>query len=285
MGEMFHRGGEMTRPYTSGLRFGALSYEQLRRMTTALTEEEGRAPSAKYYDEPMAELSPEHAAAVAGGPLAPEECHMPGETGALLLADGGRTAENGYGVLPNGVGYAAIKIEQAGITDDMIRNYRERFAHDGPPTLFYKLWFPGAHLIHYEDGVAEDFGWGMLNLEMNRDHFMLRHLGITREDIVTRDPQCICLLGLCGRGWKVEHPEDAPIYTCMVQHTRLTSTGRELRVRYWSGISFAPDGAISYHVKPGRAETLEQMKKMMEHCMREYSNERRLMQAFWRESQ
>ena len=39
--------------------------------------------------------------------------------------------ENRYRVLPNGMGYAEILIRQMGITDEMIRKYREKFTHDG----------------------------------------------------------------------------------------------------------------------------------------------------------
>ncbi len=281
MGDFYSTGREMTHPYTSGIFFGQLSYEQLRQMTPELTEQEKQALSAKHFYEPMASLTPEHEAAIAAPPLSPDECFLPGDIGAILLDKRSTAAENGYGVLPNGVGYAAIKIEQEGITDEMIKKYREEFAHDGPRTLFYKIWFPGMHLLHYENGVAENFGWGMLNLEMEMENFTFRHLGICKEDIPVRDPDCICLLGIYGRGWQIAYPEKPPVYTCMVQHTRQTSAGRELRVRYWSGIAFGPDGSLEFHVNPDHGQTCEQMRLMMEHCMREYSNELKLIKEFW----
>lgn len=280
MGEFYQTGREMTHPYTSGKLFGELSIEELAAMTPALTAEEQRAPCACHYNEPMAPLTPEHEAALRAGPLSPEACYMPQEIGPLLLDDPSRMAENGYGVLPNGVGYAAIRIAQDGVTDEMIRKYREEFAHDGPRTLFYKIWFPGAHLIHYENGVVEDFGWGMLNLEMDLEPFLLRHLGLTAGDIRDRDPNCICLLGLCGQGWALNQPEQESAYTCMIQYTRETPLGRELRVRYWSGILFRPDGTLAYRVDPDRARTQAHMRLMMEHCMREYQNELRLMKHY-----
>lgn len=49
--------------------------------------------------------------------------------GGLLCA--GIRVENRYRVLPNGMGYAEILIRQMGITDEMIRKYREKFTHDG----------------------------------------------------------------------------------------------------------------------------------------------------------
>lgn len=282
MGDYFSTGREMTHPYDSGLLFGQLSYEELQNMSPLLTEEEKLSPSARHYYEPMAPLTPEYEAAIAAPPLREDECIMPRDLGTCLL-EKSMAVENGYGILPNGVGYAAVKVEQDAITDDMIRKYREKFAHDGPRTLFYKLWFPGMHLVHYKNGVCENFGWGFLNLEMKQENFSLRHLGITREDILKRDPNCLFLLGFYGRCWQITHPELPPLYTCMVQHTRETSAGRELRVRFYSGITFEPEGAFKLHVNPDRGQTLSQMKHMMEHCMREYRNELRLMREFWEE--
>lgn len=279
--ELFSTGREMTRPRDSGLSFGDLSYAQLQAMSMALTDAERAAPSAAHYHEPMAPLPPEYDAVLQGPALPPARCHMPLALGPLLLADNAGLAENGYGILPNGVGYAAITIKQDGITDEMIQAYRDAFAADGPDTLFYKLWYPGKHLIHYKDGVAEDFGWGLLNLEMRRDEFQMRHLGLTMEEIPLRDPSCICLLGLCGRGWEVAHPDKPPIHTCMVQYTQAVPNGRELRVFYWSGITFAADGTLAFSVNPDRGETLAQMHCMMEHCIREYYNELHLIKAFW----
>ena len=284
MGDFYSTGREMTHPRTSGVFFGELSYEQLQNMTAQLTDEEKSAPSAKHFVEPMASLTKEHMAALNAPPLKPEECYMPEKSGQILLNQSYEFAENGYGVLANGVGYAAVLIKQDGITDEMIRKYREEFAHDGPTTLFYKLWYPSMHLIHYENGVAENFGWGMLNLEMQMENFSFRHLGISKEDIPVEDPDCISMLGFYGRGWQIANPELPPIYTVMVQHTRLTQTGRELRVRYWNGIALVPDGTLEYHVNPDRIQTENQMKCMMEHCIREYSNEMKLMQEFWNQN-
>ena len=198
-----------------------------------------------------------------------------------MLNPDGDEVENGYGVLPNGVGFAAMLIRQEGITDEMIKKYREEFAQDGPRTLFYKIWFPGAHLLHYENGVVENFGWGMMNMEMDMEHFTLAHLGIRQEDILQRDPNCISLLGFYGRGWEVDHPEREPVWTSMVQHTRLTPTGRELRVRYWNGLAFGPGGQLVFSDPVDRAVMEERMRLMMEHCLTEYQNELRLMKGFW----
>ena len=95
------------------------------------------------------------------------------------------------------------------------------------------------------------------------------------------DPECIGLLGIGGRCVQLDRPErkDWPMW--MVQYTRLTPRGRELRVRYWNGMDFKRDGSIVLEPDPDREQTLREMKMMMTHCMREYRNELKLMKKFW----
>ena len=31
-------------------------------------------------------------------------------------------------------------------------------------SLFYKIWYPGSHYLHYEDGALEDFGFGRIHM-------------------------------------------------------------------------------------------------------------------------
>ena len=52
-------------------------------------------------------------------------------------------------------------------------------------------------------------------------------------------------------------------------------------MRYWSGITFAPNGGLEMNVDPDHLRTRMRMRMMMEHCMREYTNELRLMKQFW----
>ena len=277
--DFFDTGREMTSPHTSGRLYGELSWEELRNMSTDLTEEERRAPHALYYGQPMAEVQAEHKKAMESKALAQHQCVMPGELGASLFGGSLGSPENGYGVLDNGVGYAAVRIDQNGITDEMIRKYREEFAHEG--SLFYKTWFPGTHLIHYLDGAAEDFGWGFCNMKFSRDEFEFSHLGITKEDIPRLDPDCINLIGVNALATDIMHPEQGPDYMAMVCYTRLSAGGRELRIRYWNGLRFEAAGKVVLKVRHTRDVMEQRMNMMMSHCMREYCNELRLIKAFW----
>lgn len=281
MAYVFSKGKVMVAPRTCGKKMNEISLEELRNMTVELTEEESQSVFAKYYKEPLAHLQPEHVRAIEYGPLRPEECYMPELAGSILLDGNDRYPANGYGVLPNGVGFAAIKIVQDGITDEMIRNYQENFANDENCNLFYKTWYPGSHLIHFEDGAVENFGWGMMRMEMNWDCFRFNHLGIEETDISQRDPGCIFLMGLGGKAEEIYDREGKERVMCMVQHTRETEIGRELRVLYWNGMTFMEDGTLKVCPEPDRDKTMKEMKLMMIHCMTEYCNQLKLIKMFW----
>ena len=159
--DSYFTGRELTRPYTSGLYKKDLSFDEMKNLNSQITEDEKGSLFAKYYYEPMAELQLQMKAAVKAGALKPEQMYMPPQAGPILQSGSKGYPLNGYGVLENGVGYASMVIHQDGITDEMIRNYRDNFAVSLDPkirTLFYKTWFPGKHLIHFEDAIIEDFG-------------------------------------------------------------------------------------------------------------------------------
>ncbi len=275
----FGVGREMTKPHTSGKFFGSLSFEEIRKLTTDLTPNEEASEFSKYYYEPMGEIQPEHQAAIDGAPMDPADCYMPCDVAAHINNTGHDKIENGYGVMENGVGFAAIKINQDDITDEMIAYYRENFAQ--VDDLFYKTWFPKAHLLHYVDGAIEDFGWAMLNMNMTFTAD-LSTLGFgSEEEILKNDPKCIGSMVASGLSTPVEDPESGEEIMSMFSYTRDTGNGRELRVRYWVGLAFDSEGKQMIRIKEDKTPVLEKAKMMMEHCMREYSNEKRLIKAFW----
>lgn len=285
--EIYVTGREMTRPYTSGKMMGDFTIEELRCLSAELTEEEKTSPFASHYYEKMADLAPEHIAAFENGPLRPDQCMMPDKLGEVLLDrldEDGTYPPVGYGVLENGIGYAAMKIDQPGITDEMIVKYREEFAHEEDKrNLFYKIWFPGKHYMHFEDAVLEDFGWGPVLGEWNWERFRFTHVGITPEDIAAKDPTCISLLGICGDSYELEKTKEEAWPLCMIMHTRLTDNGREVRIHYWKGLRLNFDGTFSVEAAADRQDTENKMRMMMDHCLREYCNELRLMKNFWNE--
>ena len=129
---------EFTSPYTCGLYKDEMTLDQMRELVTELTEEEKKSPYANIYYEFLDEKTPEQKAAYAA-PLKPEQMFMPADCGKIMIEHRGEYPEYGYGVLENGVGYAAIRVDQTDVNDDMIREYREYYAHDTQNRdIFYK---------------------------------------------------------------------------------------------------------------------------------------------------
>lgn len=274
---MFDKGKELTSPHSSGICFGELKPEQLRQLTTGLTKEENASVFSRYYYEPMAPLQPEHLEAIQHGPMDLADAFMPENYGKFMLHTGHAAVENGYCTLPNGVGFAAAKIDQIGRTDEKAKSFREGFAHVGD--LFYKTWYPEAHLLHYINGAVEDFGWGMLDMQFLGDCTM-EHLGIDKERIEEQDPSCISIVGVSTIATRLDAPQEEPEYASMVLYLRETSEGRELRARYWVGLLFTKDG-IECKIKQDGVATEDKARMMMTHCMKEYTNENRLLDAYW----
>lgn len=278
---------QMTRPYTSGLMMKDMSLEQMKALNPYITEAEKKSPFAKYYYEPLASLQP-HMEKALDAPLRQDEMYMPDEAGPILLNGSRDYPLCGYGVLSNGVGYASMVVHQEKLTDKMIANYRDHFAVTKDPdvrTLFYKTWYPGKHLIHFEDAIIEDFGWGFCLQEMNWDIFNMRHhFGVSMDEIPKLDPDCIAVTGLGGECFLLDDPSDRS-YTCMIQYTRDTGDGRDLCVHYWNGIRLYPDGKIEVQPNVGRKEMETRMKDMMLHAMTESCNELKHIREYWQETQ
>lgn len=280
---------EITHPYTSGLYQKDLTLKEITEELSAdLTEEEKRSPFAKYYYEPIPELQPQMKEAIENGPLSEEQMYMPNEAGPILVSGSKNYPLNGYGVLKNGVGYSTMLVKQDGITDEMIAAYRDHFAVTEDMkqrTLFYKTWYPGKHLIHFEDAIIEDFGWGFCLQDMNWELFnMEKHSGIKKEELPKLDPNCIAVMGVGGKCFAINNPEDCT-ETFMIQYLRDTDQGRELCIHYFYGLKMFADGRMEICPNVGREELTERMKGMMQHAMYECCNEIKHIKEFWNELQ
>lgn len=281
MSFIFEVGYPMAKPHTRNVRFGALDYETIRTLSPELTEREAASPFARYFYEPMGKLESEHIAALAAAPIASGDCYMPSEAAAHLNNPYDDIVENAYGVMDNGVGFAAIRIHQDGINDDMIRYFNDHFARFD--NIYYKIWFPHAHLLHYEDGAVENFGWDMLNMHMTFTAD-LSSLGFDESRIRENDPNCIRVQVFGGTFISTTNPMKGEEVSSMVQYHRKTPTGREIRVRYWIGLNFDDRGQPYVKLMHDDTSTLQRAKLMMEHCMREYRNQARLVRAFWEDT-
>lgn len=277
---IYETGHPFLRPKDSGLIFGSLSDEELKKLGTGLTDMEKRAPHAVYYSDKPIRLSELFQKAISGGPMDPAQAFMPEEYGKHMNNTGHCAVENGYCVLPNGVTYAAVLLRQEGRTDEMIRWYNEKFAPE--ENLFYKTWLPGYHYLHYNNGAFEDFGFGRMNMrfacELKADE-----MGLDSGRIAKNDPACIGIGSTSAIGYNLDsnHPE-APQWNTIAFYHRITDYGREMRIRLWYGYGRTENGVVL--TPPAAEEALDVAKKTMIHVMMEYSNDQYLETRFWADS-
>ncbi len=75
--------------------------------------------------------------------------------------DPANTLHNGYGVLENGVAYAATETVMEDVSREMYEFYDAWSGAQNERELIYKIWYPGYHYTQTEDMVlVEDIGQG-----------------------------------------------------------------------------------------------------------------------------
>lgn len=271
---------EFNAPRTCGMDMDEMTLSEMRNLVSELTDEEKKSPFAKWYYDPMQEKTDEQKAAYET-PLREEQMFMPEAAGRIILEHDERYPDNGYGIMDNGVGYAAIRIDQTGITDEMIREYRENFANEPDlPDLYYKIWFPGRHIRHFNDGVIEDFGYGAMVLKMDLDRYGLKHLGLTREYIEENTPDVLSMMMLGGSEYMLWAPERTQ-QSVMMKCIRETADGRVIYVRFWNGLVPNEDGTCTAVPSGTRAEVETKMRCQFNHCLSEYYHELKHVKDFW----
>lgn len=243
--------------------------DEMRAFPWDLTENEKKDPDARYMELVPAPLSEEHKKALEQ-PMNPEDAFEFQDYGKMMNTEGYCKVENGYCVLPSGVTYAAAMIRQQGRSDEMIAYYNENFGLTD--SLFYKLWYPKAHYMHFCDGAClEDFGFGRIKMRFT-GQLDAAALGIDMDEIRKRDPKCIYIGGTAAIGTNIDSddPEKEEANIIMFYH-RETEYGREVRIRLFYGIGWK-DGAFYYTIPDAeRAENIA--KNTCTHIIQEYTND------------
>lgn len=243
--------------------------DEIRAISCELTENEKKDPDARYMDILPAPLSEKHKKALES-PMNVEDAFELKDYGKMMNTDGYCKVENGYCVLPSGVTYAAALIKQQGRTDEMVEYYNENFGLTD--SLFYKLWYPKSHYIHFCDGACvEDFGFGRIKMSFT-GQLDAADLGINMEEILKKDPRCIYIGGSAAIGTNLDSddPEKEEANMILFYH-RQTDYGREVRIRLFYGIGWK-DGEFYYTIPD--ADKVEKIAKdTCTHIMQEYSND------------
>ena len=275
----FTQGQPMLMPKDSGIPFGAYTNDELKKLSKDLTEAEKRNPHAKYYHQMPAPLTEEHIAVINGEPMNPIKAFEFKDYGKMMNRKGYCEVENGYCVLDSGVTYAAAILRQEGLTDEVVDFYNHNFAIG--ESLFYKIWNPDGHYLHYSNGCLEDFGFGRMNMRFTAS-VEPQDLGLNMDEIRKNDPDCIYIGGTSAAGYNLDsaHPEKLERNTILFYY-RKTDYGREARIRLYYGIGIE-DGKIYYTI-PEKNEALDIARKTMMHIMQEYTNDRYLETTFWKD--
>ena len=123
----------------------------------ALTEEEERSPYSSYYRRGPAPIPAEQAEALAPGRrLEPSRAFPPEEMARHMLVPHVDIRLSGCRVLPDGTAFGAAWCDMSAVTQEMEDFFDAHWNPGGD--LFYKIWYPGAHVRHYADAAIESLG-------------------------------------------------------------------------------------------------------------------------------
>ena len=241
-----------------------------------LTEEEKASPYAKYFA--MGQVSPceENIRATEyDSPVDPSRGFMIEDYPKIMDVPGCNDLKTGYCILPNGVGFATATTFMPGCTAEIMTNYIDNF--NPPHDLYYKAWFPGGHIRHYEDMAVEDVGFGMVQLRFIE--------GLTAEKIGMPQPPLgdTYNIGITGANIlcvPLHQPDAEPIHLSELCYYRLTPEGYEQRVTFWIGMHFK-GGKSQLHLPGGKPVNPFIPAALARHSACETATFMRNVMAFW----
>jgi hypothetical protein len=247
-------------------------------MTILLTEEEKKSKYAKYFYLGPAEPSMENRiAATRGQSLKESEVYMPEEYAQVMNSDAINRIHTGYRVMDNGIGFAVVRVRGEGVSDEKVQFFLDHFNPEGPD-LFYKIWFPGAHMRHYFDIAVEDVGCGMEFVKFLEilDGPKLN----VPDDMPGKDRRCIAISGGNGASYPLYKDGKEPHYAIATRYTREIEGGRETIMTFWYGLQWK-DGKSIRMIPEDERVSEEIVRGQVQHGIWELSTEMRNILLFW----
>ncbi len=250
---------------------------ELYSLSTKLTPEEAASKYAKYYNMGPAEPSKENLLAIErGAQIDPSKAFMMEDYAKLMNAPGHREIETGYCIMPNGVGFVAGRVFQMGMTDEKMQFFVDHYNPEGD--LFYKTWYPGAHMRHYSDMAVEDLGWGMEEFRFVHP-FTMEEINVP-EEINKNDPQCISVNGFNILSYPLHHPDAEPMHLVEMTYDREIPGGREKRVNFWIGTHFE-NGHSKLYLPDNKPVEMNIARAQCAHVVWEFTTLTRNILTFW----
>lgn len=251
--------------------------KELYTLTTDLTEDEKKSKYARYYYLGQAAPTNENLIAVEPeNPLDLSEAFTIEEYAARMDKPGAAPVKTGYCVLPNGVGFAAARTVQYGVTEEVMQHFLDNFNPEYD--LFYKTWCPGSHVRHYANMAVEDVGWGMAQLRFIE--------GLNAEKIgipVHNDPLCIGITGANILAQPFHQPDAEPLKVSELCYYRILPEGYELTVTFWLGMHFE-NGKSVLHLPNSKPVDILYPQLLARHSLYETATVARNTYQFWLDS-
>ena len=225
---------------------------------------------AKFYYKGRTELPESLIRCVQPGVyMDPAKAILPGEGGIdKLLEPGLIEGDNGYCLLPNGCGYAAVRSELPGVTLEMNNWYKKLRMVD---KLGYMIWYPGSHCSELNGTCHEDVGFGLERNDVESPA-NIKNLGFSCHP-AQKDPMFLALVG--GNGWwtNLDHPEIKPRAMTLFHYIRRLPDGNgiEFRSHIYVGM-FAEDGHAVKKQDLSPEVCLEATRRMAHHAVYEREN-------------
>lgn len=231
------------------------------------TPEEKQDPYADFYEVPVKPPARYLLDAIRpGGTLDPAEAMLPGGLGALF-APGYLPGENGYALLPNGVGCIAINTRLPGATPEMEAFWNGWFRSKD---LYYKIWLPGLHFGHQQT-ITEDLGWGPI--ELKPYSFVDIAKIFAPGDPKRLDPEFSSVMG----GSMYFDLDGKRCWCSLVHYYRANPEGMEIRTRSWLGVRMEVDGSWEVRVEPDAPIPLEWVRLLAAHHAWEFTRKADIM--------
>lgn len=260
----------------------SLPEAELLALTPKLTPEERRSPYARYYDLGPAPLDPRQAAALRpGSSMDPALAFRPEQLPEKMLVPGLDPFLSGCCVLPDGVAFGAAWADLSNVTQEMEDWFDEHWNPEGD--LFYKVWYPGAHVRHFADGALESIGREPELLRLGRAP-ALPLLGFP-ENIQAIDPDFLLMRGGCAQVMKpTDRAGNQALDVTLLHFYRRSGRGKFICTRFWMGLRLDRETGAAVRTLPWYASVPAEAARLLAvHCATEYATNARNIELFWAE--
>ena len=237
-----------------------------------LTPEEQRSPYASIFFRELPPLSRELEEGIRWE-IDPRDVILH-DTMPRMLSPGYLPGENGWCVLPEGGGYAAVNTKLPGISHETYMWWR-KWRRQGDQDFQYKLWYPGKHYR-----FSQELGWIYEDIGRGPEHLFSYGMPLPQE--LGLDPDALKksnVLSLHTNSF-ISRPENAayetePLKMVLAHFVREIPGGIELRSRFWLGYGIV-NGTLTCVQKK---IPVDMPAKMAEHCAHEMTNLSNLIPA------